>query len=145
MLIHYLVTRNARDKIQVAIVSVERINTTYKIMRSTGQYQGKFTDQPIIIIEKGKSNRTPQQQAELEYKSIIKKYLDKGYKNIRDFKIESLDDIDDPGKLLGDITTDQSGAPKPMLAKSFDGVATSTFEHEFYGSTKIDGTRCLMH
>nr|DAE74517.1 MAG TPA: DNA ligase [Bacteriophage sp.]DAQ87998.1 MAG TPA: DNA ligase [Caudoviricetes sp.] len=53
--------------------------------------------------------------------------------------------MDDPGKLLGDITTDQSGAPKPMLAKSFDGVATSTFEHEFYGSTKIDGTRCLMH
>lgn len=81
----------------------------------------------------------------MEYNSNVKKYLDKGYKNIRDFKIESLDDVDDPGKLLGNITTDQSGAPKPMLAKSFDGVATSTFEHEFYGSTKIDGTRCLMH
>lgn len=81
----------------------------------------------------------------MEYNSNVKKYLDKGYKNIRDFKIESLDDVDDPGKLLGDITTDQSGAPKPMLAKSFDGVSTSTFEHEFYGSVKIDGTRALMH
>ena len=111
MLIHYLVTRNARDKIQVAIVSVERINTTYKIMRSTGQYQGKFTDQPIIIIEKGKSNRTPQQQAELEYKSIIKKYLDKGYKKLSEFTNKSFDECKESELLefLGSHKTDMNG------------------------------------
>lgn len=142
-----LISRDSRGKIRVVDISYEWNDTTHSflIIRKTSQWGGKVTNQPIIEVKRGKAQRTAAEQVKLEYNSNVKKYLDKGYKNIRDFKIESLDDIDDPGKLLGDITTDQSGAPKPMLAKSFDGVATSTFEHEFYGSTKIDGTRCLMH
>lgn len=136
-----LISRDSRGKIRVVDISYEWSDTTHSflIIRKTSQWGGKVTNQPIIEVKRGKAQRTAAEQVKLEYNSNVKKYLDKGYKNIRDFKIESLDDVDDPGKLLGDITTDQSGAPKPMLAKSFDGVATSTFEHEFYGSTKIDG------
>lgn len=146
MLIHYLVTRNARDKIQVAIVSVERINTTYKIMRSTGQYQGKFIDQPIIIIEKGKSNRTPQQQAELEYKSIIKKYLDKGYKLLNTLTKKEYKDLTDKEleSIVPSLKTDANGELKVMLAKDYNKCPTSLLQKPLWCSRKLNGVRMMV-
>ena len=57
----------------------------YVITRSSGLYGGKFITQPNIEITKGKVKRTITEQAELEYNSNIKSYLDKGYKKISDF------------------------------------------------------------
>lgn len=41
--------------------------------------------------------------------------------------------------------TDTNGIRKPMLAKSADDCAISVFEHDFFGSRKLDGVRCLMY
>lgn len=141
-----LISKDAKGKTRVVQISCNWNDTThsYLIMRKTSQYGGKVTDQPLIEINKGKAKRTVTEQATLEYNSNLKKYLDKGYKNIKDFGLIDLPKTD-PGNLLGDVTVDANNAPKPMLAKSYDNVATSIFEKEFYGSTKIDGTRCLMH
>ena len=78
----YLVTRNARDKVQVVIAELDQNGNSFTINRTTGQYQGKMTDQPELVIERGKAKRSVLQQAELEYNSIVKKYQDKGYKRL---------------------------------------------------------------
>jgi len=103
-----------------------------------------MTSQPVIEIKQGKVKRTVVEQATLEFNSHIKKYLDKGYKNIKDFGINDITD-QDLDKLLGKTKEDQNGAPKPMLAKSYDGINSSVFDKDFYCSNKIDGVRCLMH
>ena len=41
-----------------------------------------------------------------------------------------LKEDEDPGTLLGDIAVDANNAPKPMLAKSIDGVSESILNKE---------------
>lgn len=90
---------------------------------------GKITEQPDIVISKGKVKRTPTEQATLEYNSKVKSYLDKGYRNISDFGYSSLDEFD-PDQVLPEEKVDQNGAQKPQLCKKYDDVATSVFEKE---------------
>ena len=80
----FLVTRNARDRVQTAQYMLYRTENSYVIKRFTGQFQCKITEQAEKVIEKGKVKRTLLQQAELEYNSIVKKALDKGYKKLSD-------------------------------------------------------------
>ena len=106
-----LVTRNARDKIQVAIASLNQEGNSFLIKRSTGQYQGKMSEQPILIIEKGKAKRSVIQQAELEFNSIINKYMDKGYKKLSTLTSENFEDLtsSELEVLVPTLKTDQSG------------------------------------
>lgn len=67
----------------------------------------------------------------MEYNSHLKKYLDKGYKNIAEFGLTEVSKLEDPGKYLDNVITDANGAPKPMLAKKYDDVSKSTFNKEF--------------
>ena len=89
----YLVTRNARDKVQIVIAELEQNGNSFVIKRTTGQYQGKMVSQPELIIEKGKAKRSVLQQAELEFNSIISKYLDKGYKKLSALTSKKFEDI----------------------------------------------------
>ena len=109
-----LVTRNARDKIQIAIVSLSQIAGSFVIERKTGQYLGKFTPQPDLTIEKGKAKRSVLQQAELEYNSIVKKYLDKGYKRLDSLTKKSFEDISETelNSIVPSLKTDQAGEIK---------------------------------
>lgn len=109
-----LVTRNARDKIQVVITSLNQEGNLFAIKRQTGQYQGKMTAQPLLVIEKGKAKRSAIQQAELEYNSIISKYMDKGYKKLSVLTDEKFEDITsaEMDLLVPTLKTDQSGEIK---------------------------------
>ena len=142
-----LITRDSKGKIRVAEVSCEwdDVEKRYTIYRNTYQYEGKITAQPEIYITKGKVKRTIAQQAELEFNSHVKKYLDKGYKEIENSinqytkaQLESF---------LPEHTTDANGFKKHMLAKDFNKVATSVFDNVkiWYGSRKIDGVRCSFY
>lgn len=77
---------------------------------------------------------------ELEYKSNIKSYLDKGYV----FYNDPIQDID---TLLPTTKQDQNGAAKPMLAKLIQSVPKSTLAKvkEWYISKKIDGIRTELY
>ena len=85
---------------------------------------GKQVIAPPIIIKTGKAQRTVTEQATLQYNSELKKYLDKGYKNIKDLGIEELT-LQAAEDALPTENTDQSGMIKPMLCKVMDRTKTS--------------------
>lgn len=141
-----LVTRNARDKIQVAQYILDQQGNVLTISRFTGQYGGKMTSQPEITITEGKVKRSPLQQAELQYNSLVKKALDKGYKKYSSLTKTKWIDItfNELDKIVPSIKTDASGNLKPQLAKSSDDCSTSVLDKDYFASRKIDGVRALF-
>ena len=103
---------------------------SYLIQRKTSIHGGKITEQPVIEIKRGKASRSVTDQALLEYNSNKKKYLDKGYKNIKDLGYNSLTEFD-PDKVLGNDTTNQDGIIKPFLAKPADDVSNKAFNKQY--------------
>jgi ATP-dependent DNA ligase len=142
----YLVTRNARDKVQVVIAELEQIGNNFVIHRTTGQYEGKMTDQPELVIEKGKAKRSVIQQAELEFNSIVSKYQDKGYKRLASLTNKKFEDIlaSEMDALVPTIKSDSSGNLKPMLAKDYNKCQNSVLDKRMYCSRKLNGVRCMM-
>lgn len=141
-----LISKDSKGKIRLVEISSEWNDEQkgYLIKRTTGILNGKMTEQPNILICKGKASRTLNQQLELEYASNRKKYLDKGYKllskPIEEYSNEELNEI------LGEVRTGQNGIPKPQLAKQADKVTNiKTFDKKYWGSRKIDGLRCLIY
>ena len=96
---HQLISRDSKGKIRVVEISYNWDDEQhgFVIHRVTGLLNGKMTEQPDIVILKGKASRTLQQQVDLEYASNKKKYLDKGYKELikplDEYSSEELDDI----------------------------------------------------
>ena len=141
-----LISRDAKGKIRVVEISYEWDDTlhAYAIYRTTGILGGKMTEQPNIYIKVGKASRTLKEQVELEYKSNIKKYLDKGYKLLEE-ELESYTE-DQLNEIIGAIRTSQNGVPKPQLAKQADKINNQKiFDKKYWGSRKIDGLRCLIY
>ena len=141
-----LVTRNARDKVQQVKAQLAQDGNNFIILRFTGQYGGKQTAQPHRKIEKGKAKRSVLEQAELEFNSIINKYKDRGYKDIKDLTNTPFDKIPpaDLDALVPTIKTDASGFYKPMLAKDSSKCQSSVLNKPMWCSRKLDGVRCLM-
>ena len=144
---NYLITLNSRGKIQLVEITLKQMMTYFEIHRITGQLGGKRTIQPILTISQGKAKRTPIQQAELEYNSNLKKYLDKGYKKVSDFTKKKFEELTDEElySFVGEHRSDSNGIPKPMLAQQSDKCSPNVFEKEWYCSRKLDGTRCLLY
>ena len=144
---HYLVSKDAKNKIRVVAMSAgwDEEQHGYVIHRTTYQLGGKQTPQPDIWIYKGKASRTLKEQLNLEYKSNMKKYLDKGYKllekTLNQYSQEELHSI------IGDVVTDSSGFAKHMLAKQADKVKDSSIEKvdTWVVSRKIDGVRASFY
>ena len=116
-----LLTRDSKGKIRQIDISCNKSGSVYEITRKSGIVGGKFVDHPKIIIDKGKVKRTLEQQAELEYNSNIKNYLDKGYKLFDTMP-------DDLEKTIPKTKQDQNGSIKPMLAKLLQSVSKSTLK-----------------
>ena len=146
----YLITKDAKGKIRIAIINYELMNPKDKqsryfvIHRISGQYGGKRTSQPDKTVDRGKATRNMWDQVMLEAKHLVKEKLDKGYKEIDN----------DPDKyseeelmsILGEVITNQDNVPKPMLAKQADKVTNKKiFDKEWYASRKIDGLRALIY
>ena len=138
----YLVTRNARDKVQVVIAELEQNGNSFIIHRTTGQFAGKMTSQPDLLIESGKAKRSVIQQAELEYNSIVKKYQDKGYKILKELTSKEFDDLSasEIDSLVPTIKSDSNGQLKPMLAKRSEDCQNSVLNKPMWCSRKINGS-----
>lgn len=146
----YLISRDTKGKVRIAIVNYELINpkdpqTRYFIIhRISGQLGGKRTNQPDKLVERGKATRNLWEQVMLEAKHLVKEKLDKGYREIEKDPDEYSES--ELNKILGEVVTSQNGVPKPMLAKQVDKVTnTNIFDKEWYASRKIDGLRCLIY
>lgn len=141
-----LISKDSKGKIRVVEISYEGNETTriYTIYRYTGQFEGKMTKQPEIIVDKGKATRNIHEQVELQFNALVKGYKDKGY-------IELENEIDNYSseelyQLLGESPTGSNGIVKPMLAKQADKVTnTKIFDKEWLASRKIDGVRCMIY
>ena len=143
---YYLISRDTKGKIRVAIISYEFIadDRYFIIHRVSGQLHGKRTNQPDKIVEKGKATRTLKEQVELETNHLVKEKKDKGYREV--FKDPEEYTESELNEILGEIVTGQNNVPKPMLAKQVDKVTnTKIFDKEWYASRKIDGLRCLIY
>ena len=146
----YLISKDAKNKIRIAIISYELINPKDKqtrhfiIHRLSGQYKGKRTPQPDKTVDRGKATRNMWDQVMLEAKHLVKEKLDKGYREIEKDPDEYTES--ELLSVLGEIVTNQDGVPKPMLAKQADKVTgTKIFDKEWYASRKIDGLRALIY
>ena len=141
-----LISKDSKGKIRVVEISYEGNEATriYTIYRYTGQFEGKMTKQPEIIVDKGKATRNIHEQVELQFNALVKGYKDKGY-------IELENEIDNYNseelyQLLGESPTGSNGVVKPMLAKQADKVSnTKIFDKEWLASRKIDGLRCIIY
>ena len=142
----YLVSKDTKGKIRIAIINYELINPKDKqnryfiIHRISGQYGGKRTNQPDKIVDRGKASRNMWDQVMLEAKHLVKEKLDKGYREVdkdpEEYSEEELLSI------LGEVITGQNGVPKPMLAKQADKVTNKKiFDKVWIASRKIDGLR----
>lgn len=141
-----LISKDSKGKIRVVEISYEGNDTTriYTIYRYTGQFEGKMTKQPEIIVDRGKATRNIHEQVELQFNALVKGYKDKGY-------IELENEIDnysseDLYKLFGNAPAGTNGVVKPMLAKQADKVTkTDIFNKKWIASRKIDGLRCIIY
>lgn len=105
---------------------------------------GKKTIQPLITITNGKAKRTISEQLSLQYNSELKKYLDKGYKNIKDLGIEELT-FESANNALPAQNTNQQGVVKPQLCKVYDPNDKKNLNKIWYISRKYDGVRSILY
>lgn len=141
-----LIARDSKGKIRQINIACEWNEKfqMYVITRSSGLHGGKFITQPNIEITKGKVKRTITEQAELEYNSNVKSYLDKGYKKISDLGYTSIDEFN-PDEVLPKDKTDQNGVKKPMLCKVYDAADFKTQKVPYWLiSRKHDGLRAFI-
>lgn len=145
----YLVIINSKNKIQRVKLQLDKdpIKTLYTITRITGQYGGKETKQPSLTITEGKVKRTAEEQASLQFNSLLKQYLDKGYTNLSKLTTKQYSELsqDELRNLLGSKgVTDQAGIPKPMLAKSADDCSSDIWNKDWWASRKLDGKPLIL-
>lgn len=147
-MIKYLYKRDNKSKIRVVSLILTRYNTPdgefYTITGESGQNGGKQVKRPLIRIEFGRAARTIEQQAILEYNSIINSYLDKGYKTQEQLGIADINDTVEVESKVPNINLDQNGALKPMLAKHYKDIPNFDWNKTYYTSIKLDGVRASI-
>lgn len=147
-MIKYLYKRDNKSKIRVVSLILTHYNTPdgefYTITGESGQNGGKQVKRPLIRIEFGRAARTIEQQAILEYNSIINNYLDKGYKTQEQLGIVDINDAVEVESKVPNINLDQNGALKPMLAKHYKDIPNFDWDKSYYASIKLDGTRASI-
>lgn len=139
-----LISRASTGKLKVVKFDHTFDNGIYTIHRYSGSYKGKLIKQPDIVIDKGKSKRTVEQQFELQLNHLIKEKLDKGY-ILLEGPLEGYTE-EELNAMVGNIVKNMDGIPKPMLAKAYTDIKNKkTFDKNYWVSRKIDGLRCLVY
>lgn len=148
-MIKYLYKRDNKSKIRVVSLVLTHYNTQdgefYTISGESGVNGGKQVKRPIFNIDHGKVNRTIEQQATLEYNSLINNYLDKGYKTQEQLGIININDLAEVESKVPKENLDQNGAKKPMLAKHYKDVPNFDWNKTWYCSFKLDGNRAFIY
>lgn len=145
----FLYNRDSKGKIRTFIASVFKGPDGYIITRKTGLLDGKLTEQPRLEVNKGKVKRTVEEQAKLEFLSIVNSQRNKGYKPLQEIGGTSdiAMDYNAIDKLLPTLNTDTNGALKPMLAKDMPKKRDLLFKDDktWLCSKKLDGVRVSMY
>ena len=147
-MIKYLLGKASTGKFRYAVVECDETwneeSKGYIIQRSYGQVRGKNTLSPAIVVDKTKQKRNWQEQYTLQFNSEVKKFLDKGYKEVdkhpNEYSEEELSNI------YGEVKTNQYGVIKPQLAKQSEKVTNQKiFDKVWMISRKLDGVKALFY
>ena len=147
-MIKYLLGKSSTGKFRFVVVECDEEwhepEHGYIIQRSYGQVHGKTTMSPAIVVNRTKQKRNWKEQYTLQFNSEVKKFLDKGYKEVEKHPNEYTEE--ELHELYGSVTTNQYGVIKPMLAKQESKLTNrKILDKEWLCSRKIDGVRCLMY
>lgn len=148
MLQKFLLGKSTNGKFRFAVVECDEEwhddVKGYTIQRSYGQVQGKTTLSPLIVVDRTKQKRNWKEQYTLQFNSEVKKFLDKGYKEVEKHPNEYTEE--ELHELYGSVTTNQYGVIKPMLAKQESKLTNrKILDKEWLCSRKIDGVRALFY
>ena len=147
-MIKYLFTKDAGGKFRYAVIECfeewNHLAKGFVIQRSYGVVRGKNILSPTIVVDRPKQNRTWKEQYTLQFNSEVKKFLDKGYKEVdrhpNEIPEEKLSEI------FGEVKMRIGSTVKPMLAKKESDIKNrKIFDKEWYISRKINGVRCLIY
>lgn len=149
---------DSKGKVRVFAIKLvkdeEGISDIIDIERLTGLIDGKLTEQPIICVRAGKAKRTIEEQANLQFNSMISKQKDKGYKSFEDLtKGIDLTDIvspEDDSEFIKSLFTEEkptyaNGIKKVMLALDPKPISNFNYDKEWLVSKKLDGIRASVH
>lgn len=147
-MIKYLLGKATNGKFRFVVVECDEEwhepEHGYIIQRSYGQVNGKTTLSPAIIVDKTKQKRNWKEQYTLQFNSEVKKFLDKGYKEVDKHPNEYAES--ELNEIFGEAATNQYGCIKPMLAKQESKITNrKILDKEWACSAKYDGVRCLMY
>lgn len=142
-----LVSKDSKGKfreIEFNLIKIDSSEATYYVItRKSGLVEGKLIEQPDIEIRVGKVKRTVEEQALLQFNSLIKHQLDKGYKDFSTINAELTQES--LAKVFTSNATDQNGISKPMLCKVYDKNDSKNLNKCWYISRKHDGVRCFLY
>jgi len=164
---NHLYSRDKKGKIRLLYIKVNRVElynsellmkVYYEIHRKSGLLDGKLTQQPTLIINKGLAARTVEQQMELKLNSIIKSQQDKGYVKLEDLEALPTRELVTPmnynqvDSRLPKVKTYVNGSQKLMLAKDPKpgtqwfkaGRPTDKWKKLWWASRKLDGIRASI-
>ena len=127
-----LYRKDVRGKMRTYEVELIPSRNSYIIQRKSWQENGAVVEAPPIRVTEGKGGRTLEQQADLEYRSIIRQAMDGGYK--ADLSVDE-----------GAFRRDSNGAVKPQLAKIAPGEEDPLWERPMMASDKLRGVRCIIY
>lgn len=147
-MIKYLLGKATTGKFRFAVVECDEEwhddVKGYVIQRSYGQVQGKTTLSPAIVVDRTKQKRNWKEQYTLQFNSEVKKFLDKGYKEVDKHPNEYAES--ELNEIFGEAVTNQYGVIKPMLAKQESKLTNrKILDKDWLVSAKLDGVRCLMY
>ena len=114
--------RTASKNVVQWTIWIEEDKQIYTIKTSHGQKGGKIIEDAGVVIVSGKSGRTPEEQALLEFDSKVKKHRDQGYT----FNTDGIN---------------VNLAPVPMLAQNYEKHGHK-ISFPAIAQPKLDGVRC---
>ena len=114
--------RTASKNVVQWTIWIEEDKGIYTIKTSHGQKGGKIIEDAGVVIVSGKSRRTPEEQALLEFDSKVKKHRDQGYT----FNTDGIN---------------VNLAPVPMLAQNYEKHGHK-ISFPAIAQPKLDGVRC---
>lgn len=142
-----------------------------KLVVTYGRFNGKLQIEETLITE-GKANRTVQEQAHLQFNSLIGKQKDKGYKSLKDLQYVPVaheegdyrhTTLQSTSPLFNSFeeflkynlpkdSTDAQGRPKPMKCTALQDTKTNGLKENVLKKIKfpcqvqpkLDGVRCVI-
>lgn len=128
-----LYRKDVRGNMRIYEVELVPVKGAYIIQRRSSRENGAIVDAPPIRVTEGKAGRTLEQQADLEFRAIIRQAMDSGYRA-------------DSAMDGGTFRRDANGAVKPQLAKlAPEDPNDPLWNRTMMASTKLRGVRCIIY